>query len=101
MKSKVVLFTAIGALTYGYAFSVFSTSIGQPGFFAYFDLDPTEKYTQDILGAINAIFSAGASKATTGAPNVAPTRDARAPPREWPVDELGSNAKGKRQKTYR
>jgi MFS family permease len=56
-----VLFTALGALTYGYAFSVFSTSIGQPGFFKYFNLDPTSNYTNDILGAINALFSLGAA----------------------------------------
>jgi MFS family permease len=56
-----VFFVALGALTYGYAFSVFSTSIGEPGFFAYFNLDPGSSYTNSILGAINALFSLGAA----------------------------------------
>lgn len=33
---------------------------------------------------LEAIFSPGASKATTGAPNVTPRREASAPPSEWP-----------------
>ena len=52
---------ALSSLTYGYAFSVFSTSIGQPGFFKYFNLDPLGSYTAEILGVINALFSAGAA----------------------------------------
>lgn len=59
-----MLFVALSSLTYGYAFSVFSTSIGQPGFYKYFDLaleGPGSDYTASILGAINALFSAGAA----------------------------------------
>lgn len=59
-----MLFVALSSLTYGYAFSVFSTSIGQPGFYTYFNLDlegPGASYTASILGAINALFSAGAA----------------------------------------
>ena len=56
-----MLFVALSSLTYGYAFSVFSTSIGQPGFYADFKLDPTSGYTASVLGAINALFSAGAA----------------------------------------
>ena len=33
---------------------------------------------------VAASFSAGASNATTGTPNVAPTSEASEPPREWP-----------------
>lgn len=29
----------LGGVTYGYGFAVFVTSIGQPGFYQYFDLD--------------------------------------------------------------
>ncbi len=51
-------------MTYGYAFSVFSTSIGQPDFYVYFNLatsGPGFDYTNSILGALNALFSAGAA----------------------------------------
>jgi MFS family permease len=37
------------------------TSIGQPGFYKYFDLDPTSAYTASIIGAVNALFTAGAA----------------------------------------
>ena len=59
-----MLFVALSSLTYGYAFSVFSTSIGQIGFYKYFNLSttgPRASYTNSILGAINALFSAGAA----------------------------------------
>ena len=52
-------FIAIGAFTYGFAFAVFITAIGQPGFFKYFELDPTSNYTASIIGAVNALFAAG------------------------------------------
>ncbi|KJR87660.1 uncharacterized protein SPSK_08154 [Sporothrix schenckii 1099-18] len=55
---------ALSGLTYGYAFSVFSTSIGQSVFYAYFDLStsgPRAGYTNSVLGAINALFSVGAA----------------------------------------
>lgn len=29
----------LGGITYGYGFAVFVTSIGQPGFYQYFNLD--------------------------------------------------------------
>lgn len=35
----IVAFVCLGAFTYGYSFAVFATSIGQPGFYAYFKLD--------------------------------------------------------------
>lgn len=58
------MFVALSSLTYGYAFSVFSTSIGQVGFYEYFDLSttgPRAGYTNSMLGVINALFSAGAA----------------------------------------
>ncbi|CAK7228951.1 hypothetical protein SCUCBS95973_007056 [Sporothrix curviconia] len=61
---SIVMFVALSSLTYGYAFSVFSTSIGQAGFYEYFDLSttgPRAGYTNSMLGAINALFSAGAA----------------------------------------
>ena len=44
-------------------FAAFATSIGQPGFYAYFNLSPTgprAAYTNDIIGAVNALFFFGA-----------------------------------------
>jgi hypothetical protein len=35
----VVLFAMLGGFSYGFAFSVFATSIGEPGFYLYFSLD--------------------------------------------------------------
>ena len=64
VSPQIVMFVALSSLTYGYAFSVFSTSIGQVGFYEYFDLSttgPRAGYTNSMLGAINALFSAGAA----------------------------------------
>lgn len=44
-------------------FATFATSIGQPGFYEYFDLKtegPGASYTNHILGAVNALFFFGA-----------------------------------------
>ncbi|KAH8696454.1 general substrate transporter [Talaromyces proteolyticus] len=46
-------FGALGAFSYGFGFAIFVTSIGQPGFFTYFNLD------RDILGAISGLFNFG------------------------------------------
>ena len=69
---------ALGSFNYGYetitcpsyipeayfvsrfGFATFATSIGQPGFYTYFALDPLSSYTNSILGAINALFFFGA-----------------------------------------
>jgi MFS family permease len=37
------------------------TSIGQPGFYDYFNLDPLSSYTASIIGAVNSLFAAGAA----------------------------------------
>jgi MFS family permease len=45
-------------------FAAFATSIGQPGFYEYFDLSTTgsgSAYTNHILGAVNALFFFGAA----------------------------------------
>ncbi|KAF2665415.1 general substrate transporter [Microthyrium microscopicum] len=58
-QAAVVPFVALGGWTYGFAFAIFITAIGQPGFYAYFKLDPTSAYTASILGAVNSLFAAG------------------------------------------
>jgi MFS family permease len=47
-------------------FASFATSIGQPGFYQYFNLTPTSSYTNDILGAVNALFFFGACAGAIG-----------------------------------
>ena len=60
-----MLALCLGSLTYGYTFSIVSTTLGQPGFFKYFGLtrDPTDvdlyNFTNGIIGAMNACFSGG------------------------------------------
>ena len=57
----ISIIVSIGGFTYGFGFAVFVTSIGQPGFYQYFDLDPTSTYTANIIGAVNAFFAFGAA----------------------------------------
>ncbi|OQU95925.1 hypothetical protein CLAIMM_02080 [Cladophialophora immunda] len=56
---KVCLVVVIAAFSFGYGASVFVTSVGQPGFYSYYDLDPTSLHTANILSAINALFFFG------------------------------------------
>lgn len=35
----IVGFVALGSYTYAYAYAIFATTIGQSGFYKYFDLD--------------------------------------------------------------
>ncbi|KAH8655397.1 general substrate transporter, partial [Xylariales sp. PMI_506] len=66
---------ALGSLTYGFGFASFATSIGQPGFYEYFNLSltgPDAAFTNNILGAINALFFFGA---VVGALAVGPIAD--------------------------
>ncbi|CAK7234124.1 hypothetical protein SCUCBS95973_008828 [Sporothrix curviconia] len=60
----VVLALTLGSVTYGYTFSIVSTTLGQPGWYAYFDLASDETsanyaYTKRIEGAMNGLFCAG------------------------------------------
>ncbi|OQU95814.1 hypothetical protein CLAIMM_01981 [Cladophialophora immunda] len=60
----IVFSLCLGSLSYGYSFSIVSTTLGQPSWYTYFDLsqDPTNPrydFTNSILGTINGVFSAG------------------------------------------
>ncbi|KAJ5232275.1 hypothetical protein N7468_005231 [Penicillium chermesinum] len=60
----VTIFVAIGSLTYGYSSSIISSTIGQPGWFAYFNLpvegEPGyESITTPAESTANGLFSAG------------------------------------------
>lgn len=37
----LALFISVGTFSWGFGFAVYNTSIGQPGFYSYFELDPT------------------------------------------------------------
>ncbi len=52
---------SLAGYTYGFGFSVLVTAEGQPGFYLYFDLDPTSTHAAHILDAVNALFTAGAA----------------------------------------
>ncbi len=60
-----MLALCFGSLTYGYDFSIISTTLGQPNFYAYFGLTASPEnaalyaYTNRIVGAISGLFSAG------------------------------------------
>lgn len=57
---RIILVLTLGSLTFGYAYSVISNTLGQPGFITYFGLDgPDQSYANAITGAINGMFSAG------------------------------------------
>ena len=76
----IIVFVCLGGFTYGYAFAAFATSIGQPGFYLDLNLDrellsyreskihltcpfftAKSTYTANIIGAVNALFAAGAA----------------------------------------
>jgi hypothetical protein len=46
----ISLVVAWGGFAYGFGFAIFVTSVGQPGFYIYFKLDPSSDYTANILG---------------------------------------------------
>lgn len=59
-----MLALTLGSLTYGYTFSITSTTLGQPGWYLFFDLSSEAtgskySYTQAITGTMNGLFCAG------------------------------------------
>ncbi|KAG0646295.1 Major facilitator superfamily transporter mfsA [Hyphodiscus hymeniophilus] len=57
---RIILILTLGSLTFGYAYSVISGTLGQPGFLDYFNLRNDESHTQAITGTINGLVCAGA-----------------------------------------
>ncbi|KAK3112211.1 hypothetical protein LTR53_011749 [Teratosphaeriaceae sp. CCFEE 6253] len=55
---QIIVFVALGSLTYGYSASIIATTLGQPSFIAYFDLD-TRANANSLIGAVNGLFQAG------------------------------------------
>ncbi|KAJ5938563.1 MFS sugar transporter [Penicillium verhagenii] len=65
----VTIFVAIGSMTYGYCASIISSTIGQPGWYAYFNLpqDGEPGYatiTTPAISTANGVFSAGGAVGT-------------------------------------
>ncbi|CAK7216525.1 hypothetical protein SCUCBS95973_002830 [Sporothrix curviconia] len=62
----IALALSLGSITYGYDFSIISTTVGQASWYAYFGLtaDATQaslyKYRNQIIATVFGIFSAGA-----------------------------------------
>ncbi|KAL3466108.1 general substrate transporter [Aspergillus heterothallicus] len=61
----VVILVAVGTISTAYGLAVIGSTVGQPNFYTYFDLesDPTHpgyKHTSNMIGALNGINSAGA-----------------------------------------
>ncbi|KAE8328868.1 general substrate transporter [Aspergillus sergii] len=65
----VAIFVAVGSMTYGYCSSIISSTIGQPGWYTYFDL-PQEgepgyaSITTPAISTANGVFSAGGAVGT-------------------------------------
>ncbi|EHA28454.1 hypothetical protein ASPNIDRAFT_212511 [Aspergillus niger ATCC 1015] len=65
----VTIFVAVGSMTYGYCSSIISSTIGQPGWFTYFNL-PQEgepgyaSITTPAISTANGVFSAGGAVGT-------------------------------------
>ncbi|KAL1644918.1 hypothetical protein SLS58_003989 [Diplodia intermedia] len=64
----VFAFIAIGSLTYGYAASIISSTIGLPGWYLYFDLPQDgeagyDTITTPAISTANGLFSAGGAVA--------------------------------------
>jgi sugar porter (SP) family MFS transporter len=58
LNIAVVIFVALGSLSFGYAASIISTTLAQPSFIAYFELD-TRSNTPAIEGAMNGLYTVG------------------------------------------
>ncbi|KIW15772.1 hypothetical protein PV08_05822 [Exophiala spinifera] len=54
----IVLFVALGSMTYGYCSSIISITLSQPSFISYFEMD-TRSNASDLTGTINGVFQAG------------------------------------------
>ncbi|KIX99687.1 uncharacterized protein Z520_04322 [Fonsecaea multimorphosa CBS 102226] len=58
LRLLIVIFVALGSTTYGYCASIISTTLAQPSFIAYFELD-TRSNATDLTGSIFGLFQTG------------------------------------------
>lgn len=66
----VLIFLCLGSMTYGYSASVIGSTLGQPQFISYFDLD-TRPNRLDLISTMNGLFQAGGVVGTLCLPWVA------------------------------
>ncbi|KAL2406535.1 MFS-type transporter criB [Exophiala dermatitidis] len=66
----VLVVLGFGSLTYGYTASIIGTTLGQPSFIKYFDLD-TRSNATDLMSTMNGLFQAGGVIGTLCLPKVA------------------------------
>ncbi|KAL5334412.1 general substrate transporter [Aspergillus crustosus] len=57
-NAAIIAFATFGSITYGYAASIISSTLGQPTFTAYFGLDTADNASA-LTGAMNGLFQAG------------------------------------------
>jgi MFS family permease len=53
-----LFFISLGSMSYGYSAAVIGTTLGQPSFYAYFDLNTRSNGT-DLISSMNGLFQAG------------------------------------------
>ncbi|KIX99383.1 uncharacterized protein Z520_04959 [Fonsecaea multimorphosa CBS 102226] len=58
LRLLIVVFVALGSVTYGYCASIIGTTLGQPSFISYFELD-TRPNASGLIGATNGLFQTG------------------------------------------
>ncbi|KAL4800104.1 general substrate transporter [Aspergillus venezuelensis] len=54
----IIAFATFGSIAYGYSSAIIGSTLGQPSFLSYFDLD-TASNSAALQGAINGLFQAG------------------------------------------
>ncbi|KAK3065559.1 hypothetical protein LTS18_000036 [Coniosporium uncinatum] len=54
----ILLFVGLGSMSYGYTASIIGTTLGQPSFIAYFELDTLPNAT-DLISSTNGVFQTG------------------------------------------
>jgi MFS family permease len=65
----ILLFVGLGSMSYGYTASIIGTTLGQPSFISYFELDTRNKGT-DLISATNGLLQAGGVVGTLLLPNI-------------------------------
>ncbi|KAF2642444.1 MFS transporter [Massarina eburnea CBS 473.64] len=66
----ILLFVGLGSVTYGYTASIIGTTLGQPSFIEYFELDHRRKNSTDLIATTNGLFQAGGVIGTLLLPNI-------------------------------
>ena len=63
----ILFVLGLGSLTYGYTASIIGTTLGQPSFITYFELDTRPDRT-DLISSTNGLFQTGGFLGTLALP---------------------------------